>query len=77
MLSAKDAYKKTLNNIKECVIEELYRLENQIYDAIKRGKFFISNNGFLQIETKNRLEELGYKVTVGTQYNEPYYIISW
>ena len=77
MLSAKEAYKKTSNNIKECVIEELYMLENQITDAIIKGKFFISSNGFLQVETKRRLEDLGYKVAVGSQYNEPYYIISW
>lgn len=77
MLSAKDAHAKTLNSITECVTEELLKLEKQINDAINRGKFSISNNGFLQVETKKRLEELGYKVTVGYQYNETYYSISW
>ena len=77
MLSAKEAYTKTLNNISECVTEELFKLENQIIDAIKKGKFFISSNGFIQVETKRKLEDLGYKVAVGSQYNEPYYIISW
>ena len=77
MLLAKDANKKTLNNISKCVTEELIILENQINDAIKLGKFYISCTGFLQVETKNRLEDLGYNVSVGSQYNEPYYIISW
>lgn len=77
MLSAKDAYKKTLNNITECVTQELFMLENQINDAIKIGKFYVSCTGFLQVETKRKLEELGYKVNIGSQYNEPYYIISW
>ena len=77
MISAKDANTKTLNNITKCVTEELFKLENQINDAIKIGKFYISSSGFLQIETKKTLEELGYNVSVGSQYNEPYYIISW
>ena len=77
MLSAKDANKKTFNNINKCTTEELFKLENQINDAIKLGKFYVSSAGFLQIETKKRLEDLGYNVSVGSQYNEPYYIISW
>ena len=77
MISAKDANTKTLNNITKCITEELFKLENQINDAIKIGKFYISSSGFLQIETKKTLEELGYNVSVGSQYNEPYYIISW
>lgn len=77
MLLAKDAHTKTLNSITDCVTEELIILEKQINDAINRGKFSISNSGFLQIETKKRLEELGYKVTIGCQYNETYYSISW
>ena len=77
MLSAKDAYTKTLNNIAEYVSDELIKLEKQINGAISEGKFYISNNGFLNVESKRRLENLGYNVTVGSQYNEPYYIISW
>ena len=77
MLSAKDANTKTFNNISKCVTEELFKLENQINDAIKSGKFYVSSTGFIQIETKKRLEDLGYNVSVGSQYNEPYYIISW
>ena len=77
MLSAKEAYAKTLYNISESVTEELNKLEEKINDSIKNGKFYISSNGFLQTETKNKLEELGYKVSVGSQYNETYYIISW
>ena len=77
MLLAKDANKKTLNNISKCVTEELIILENQINDAIKLGKFYISCTGFLQVETKKRFEDLGYNVSVGSQYNEPYYIINW
>ena len=77
MLTALEANKKTLSNITKSVAEELLKIEIQIHDAINKGKFHISNNGFLNIETKRKLEELGYKVTVGSQYNETYYIINW
>ena len=77
MLSASEAKKKTLNNIKECTTKELSMLEKQINQAISNGKFAISNDGCLQSETKERLTELGYKVITGSQRNEYYYSISW
>ena len=77
MLSASEANQKTRNNIKKCLTKELSELEKQIDEAISNGEFSISNNGYLQSETKDRLEELGYKVSTGNQYNELYYSISW
>lgn len=77
MLSACEANKKTLNNIRECTTEELSKLEKQINQAISNGKFSISNDGCLQPETTLRLQDLGYKITTGNQYNEQYYCISW
>ena len=77
MLSACEANKKTLNNIKKCVTEELSKINEQINQAISNGKFSISNDGYLQPETTQRLQELGYKITTGNQYNESYYCISW
>lgn len=52
-------------------------LSAQINNAIAEGKDSISNDGYLQHETRLRLEELGYKVQPGSQYNESYYSISW
>ena len=77
MLTASEANKKTKEIIKECLTEELSKLEEQINKAIENGKFSISNDGYLQSETTERLKELGYKVETGSQYNESYYIISW
>ena len=77
MLSASEANQKTRNNIKKCLTKELSELEKQIDEAISNGKFSISNDGYLQSETKERLEELGYKVSTRSQYNESYYSISW
>lgn len=77
MLSASETKKKTQNNIDSCVTQELEKLNKQIDDAIAKGKFSISNNGNLQSVTRERLKVLGYKVQTGSQYNEPYYSISW
>lgn len=52
-------------------------MEEQISLAISYGKFSISNDGSLQPETQKKLEELGYEVKTGTQYNESYYSVSW
>ncbi len=77
MISASEARKKTENNINSCVTKELSEIMRQIEKAISNGKFSISNDGYLQSVTEQRLEELGYKVTTGSQYNEGYYSVSW
>ena len=70
------------NNMTKHVIDgrttqQLAELSKLIRDAIADGKFSISKDGSLKPETRNKLEELGYKVETGTQCNEPYYSISW
>ena len=64
------------NPVKGCLdyLPKEMELRQQIIETILET---YKNNGFLQVETKKRLEELGYKVTVGYQYNETYYSISW
>lgn len=75
--SALEANKMTNNEIDSCTIQQLAELSKLIRDAITDGKFSISAEGSLKSETRKKLEELGYKVKTGTQYNEPYYSISW
>lgn len=77
MITANEAKRITQNNINECMTKELTELEMQIKKAIDEGKFSISNDGVLQQATKRQLEEFGYKVQTGSQYNESYYSISW
>ena len=77
LLSADEARSKTLENIYNCVTTELHKLSEQINNAVAEGKYSISNDGYLQHGTRLRLEELGYKVQTGSQYNESYYSISW
>ena len=77
LLSASEAHKNTVNNIKNCFTKQLAEISKRISDAIANGKFSISGDGCLQYETIQRLEELGYKVKTGSQYNESYWSIGW
>ncbi len=77
MISASEARKKTENNINNGTTRELSEIMRQIEKAIANGKFSISNDGYLQSETEQKLEELGYKIKTGSQYNESYYSVSW
>lgn len=72
---ATEAYGRTINNIGNTEILQV--IESQIHEAIKNGKFFITNYGVLPTHEKEQLENLGYKVDCGSQYNESYYTISW
>lgn len=75
--SALEANKMANNAIDSCTTQQLAELSKLIRDAIADGKFSISEDGCLKPETRKKLEELGYKVETGTQYNEPYYSINW
>lgn len=75
--SASEANKMTNNAIDNCTTQQLVELSKLIKDAITDGKFSINEDGCLKPETRKKLEELGYKVDTGNQYNESYYIISW
>ena len=75
--SASEANKMTNHVIDNCTTQQLAELSKLIRDAIADGKFSISEDGCLKPETRKKLEELGYKVETGNQYNESYYSISW
>ena len=75
--SASEANKMTNNAIDSCTTQQLAELSKLIREAVADGKFSISEDGCLKPETRKKLEELGYKVNTGTQYNESYYSISW
>ena len=75
--SASEANKMTNHVIDSCTTQQLAELSKLIRDAIADGKFSISEDGCLKPEIRKKLEELGYKVETGIQYNESYYSISW
>lgn len=75
--SASEANKMTSNAIDSCTTQQLIEISKSIRDAIADGKFSINEDGYLKPKTRKMLEELGYKIETGTQYNVSYYIISW
>ncbi len=75
--SASEANKMTNHVIDSCITQQLAELSKLIRDAVADGKFSISKDGCLKPATRKKLEELGYKVETGNQYNESYYSISW
>lgn len=77
MISSDEARKKTENNINNCVTKELSEIMEKIDKAIVNGRFSISNDGYLESQIRKKLEEFGYKVETGSQYNESYYSVSW
>lgn len=77
IMSASEANKMTNHVIDSCITQQLAELSKLIRDAVADGKFSISKDGCLKPETRKKLEELGYKVETGNQYNESYYSISW
>ena len=74
---ASEANKMANHVIDSGITQQLAELSKLIRDAIADGKFSISEDGCLKPETRKKLEELGYKVETGSQYNESYYSISW
>ena len=77
MLSAKAARELALEQLEWNTNVELELIEEQIKEAASNGEFSVSKEGTLTLHCRTKLEELGYKVRVGNQYNETYYTISW
>lgn len=77
MISAQESKIRTQDNIDDFTKKKLLELETNIETAIKIGQFATTIDGTLEPYIKSQLENLGYKVDFGSQYNEPYYTISW
>ena len=76
-ISAKEANAKTIEALNNCATKELDEIMSGIHKQANEGYFNYGGDGYLHDVTKERLKELGYKVETGSQYNEPYYSISW
>lgn len=75
--SAQEAYDKTNKNAINNAAVELKNITEDIRKAITDGKYYISQDGTLSKTAKEMLENQGYKVETGYQYNQSYYTISW
>ena len=66
-----------MGSINEDIENEWIMVKSLIDYAIQNGKFYVVYNGTLNLTTRIRLEELGYKVIYNQQYDVPRYIIGW
>lgn len=69
MISAKEARKQSQGQKIDC---EMSKIEARIKVAISEGERSICIGQFISLEAKQQLEELGYDVKYGNQYNESY-----
>lgn len=77
MIASEKAKEKALNAVSMRWHEEFNEIEKCIEDSASSGAFYVSKSGNIHPRMKRLLEDLGYKVKIGLQYNEPYYTISW
>lgn len=75
--TAAEAKNVTELAIENSITKQLEELSFEINTATHKGKYAIANDGTLDSEVKRRLEDLGYNVTIGNQYNKSYYTIRW
>lgn len=77
LINAKEAREKVEQGKYEKAIEQMNQIEKEIEIAINKGFSSVSLNGVLESPNRRQLEELGYAVNTGSQYNESYYSITW
>lgn len=77
MISAADARKKAEESIDIKTAAQIRDVEGEVIAACEKGDTSIVYGKSLTEKTVNKLQELGYEVVHGSQYNESYYTISW
>lgn len=77
MMYAHEARNKTIEVREKCTSKDLAIIEEAINETIEAGRFMVEIRGALKPTVKEKLEQMGYKVTYDTQYNETYCTISW
>lgn len=77
MISAKQARKQSEQYFQSELDKEIEMIEQKILYAITQGKNCVYIESAISTSTKQMLEQLGYKVKYGQQYNESYTNIEW
>lgn len=77
MIPASEARRRSRVNFGEKNNVMLDEIERNIQKAIIAGKFGVTSDGSPSPEVLDALRGLGYKVNVGSLYNQFYYTISW
>ena len=77
MISAADAYTLADNCRNERIEKEWEDLEKLIQADAEKGNFDCCYYGLIMPENKQKLEELGYKVEIESNYRENTVYINW
>ena len=77
MISAKEARKQSEQNKQGILNKEMEIIEEEINKAIVKGQDYTYIGSAISSKVKQILEQLGYKVKYGQQYNESYTSIEW
>ena len=77
MMLASEAARKSNEVIKRHETEELKKIDALIEKEVMSGRRYVSYDGTISKNARAELERLGYKVEVGSQYNEGYVMIEW
>lgn len=74
LLTAEQARQLTRKHASQ---EEISRINSAIKSACEEGKEYTYIEGSISMFAKKDLEQNGFKVEYGSQYNEAYSIIKW
>ena len=77
MISAKEARKQSEQNKQNILTKEMAIIEKEINNEISQGNNNVYINGSISLNARQMLEQLGYDVKCGSQYNESYVNIEW
>ena len=77
MISAKEARKQSEQNKQNILNKEMATIEKEINNEISQGNNNVYINGSISSDVRQMLEQLGYDVKCGSQYNESYTNIKW
>ena len=61
----------------ESIMSDVENILQEMESCAKQGKDQYAFDGALSPIQRQKLVELGYNVRTGTQYNQPWVIISW
>ena len=77
MISAKEARKQSEQNKQNILNKEMAIIEEKINNEISQGNNNVYIDGSVSLNARQMLEQLGYVVKCGSQYNESYTNIEW
>lgn len=77
MITAKEAGQLTKCQKSEEALSELECIEELIRESANCGNDRVCIDGSISETARIALKEAGYRITNGSQYNEPYTTIDW